>query len=174
MKKDKVQKIIKELYPYVIVVIIVVLIRSFLVTPAIVDGVSMEPTLQDNNVVILNKLNYKLNDIERFDVVVIKWKDEKIIKRVIGLPGEHVEYKNNNLYVDGFLVNEEFKHAETFNFKLENIGYKTIGGDKYFVVGDNRLDSNDSRFEVGLVDKQDILGRVNLRIFPINKISKVK
>ena len=65
-------------------------------------------------------------------------------------------------------------NVEAILTKLESIGYKTIGGDKYFVVGDNRTNSNDSRYEVGLVDKEDILGSVQVRIFPINKITIVK
>lgn len=173
MNKERIKKIIKNVYPYVIVVIVVVLIRTFIITPAVVDGKSMEPTLSDNNVIILNKLDYKLNDIERFDVVVVDWNGEKLVKRVIGLPGEHVEYKNNELYVDGFKTEEDFNHATTADFKLETIGYLTIPGDKYFVVGDNRENSTDSRY-IGLIDKEDILGSVDLRIFPLNKINKVK
>ena len=64
----------------------------------------MEPTLYNNNVVLLNKLDYKLNGVKRFDVVVVSWNDEKIIKRVIGLPGEHIEYKKGSLYVEGVIV----------------------------------------------------------------------
>ncbi len=173
MNKERIKKIIKDVYPYVIVVIVVILLRSFIITPAIVDGASMEPALQDNNVILLNKLDYRLNDIKRFDVVVIKWNKEKIIKRVIGLPGEHVEYKDGNLYVDGFIVEENFNHGETNDFKLETIGYLTIPGDKYFVVGDNRTNSTDSRV-IGLIDKEDILGKASLRIFPINKINIIK
>lgn len=174
MNKERIKKIIKDVYPYVVVVLIVVLIRTFIITPAVVDGVSMEPTLSDNNVILLNKLSLKLNGVKRYDVVVVNWNGEKIVKRVIGMPGEHVEYKNNNLYVDGILEIEDFNHASTDDFKLEEIGYKKIGGDKYFVVGDNRPESNDSRMQVGLVDKEDILGKVNVRIFPLNKIKIVK
>lgn len=173
MKKERIKKIVKDIYPYVLVVILVVLVRTFIITPAIVDGPSMEPTLYNNNVVLLNKLDYKLNGVKRFDVVVVSWNDEKIIKRVIGLPGEHIEYKKDSLYVDGVMVDEDFTHRETDDFKLEEIGYITIPGDKYLVVGDNRPDSTDSRV-IGLFDKEDILGKVSLRIFPINKIKKIK
>ncbi len=173
MNRKKVLKVVKSLIPYVIIVIVVVLIRTFIITPAMVDGSSMEPTLSNNNVVLLNKLDYKLNDISRFDVVVVNLENEKLIKRVIGLPGEHIEFKNNTLYVDGFVVEENFSHAKTHDFKLESIGYLTIPGDKYFVVGDNRNDSVDSRM-IGLIDKEDILGSVSYRIFPLNKINKVK
>ena len=166
MKKERIKKIVKDIYPYVLVVILVVLVRTFIITPAIVDGPSMEPTLY-------NKLDYKLNGVKRFDVVVVSWNDEKIIKRVIGLPGEHIEYKKGSLYVDGVMVDETFTHRETDDFKLEETGYITIPGDKYLVVGDNRPDSTDSRV-IGLFDKEDILGKVSLRIFPINKIKKIK
>ncbi len=173
MNKEKIKKLLKELLPYVIIIIIVILVRTFIITPAVVDGDSMLPNLQNNNVIILNKLDFKLNDIKRFDVVVVNYKDEKLIKRVIGLPGEHIEYKDNCLYVNGFVTNENFNHKNTADYKLEMIGYLTIPGDKYFVVGDNRTDSTDSRV-LGLIDKKDILGSVSYRIFPLNKISKIK
>lgn len=173
MNKKRLKKLVKELIPYAIVILVVVIIRTFFITPAIVDGKSMYPTLDNNNVVILNKIDYRLSDINRFDVVVIKLEKEKLIKRVIGLPGEHVEYKDGNLYVDGFMVDEDFNHADTNDFKLESIGYLKIPGDKYFVVGDNRMNSTDSRV-LGLIDKEDILGSVSYRIFPINKIGSVK
>lgn len=169
----KTKELIKKIYPYIIVVIVVVLIRSFIVTPAVVDGQSMEDTLYNNNVVILNKLDYKLNDIKRFDVVVLKYNGEKLIKRVIGLPGEHVEYKDGNLYIDGFLTEDSYGKTGTDDFKLETLGYLNIPGDMYFVVGDNRSNSADSRI-LGLIKKEDILGSVSYRIFPLTKIGRVK
>lgn len=169
----KTKELIKKIYPYIIVVIVVILIRSFIVTPAVVDGQSMEDTLYNNNVVILNKLDYKLNDIKRFDVVVLKYNGEKLIKRVIGLPGEHVEYKDGNLYIDGFLTEDSYGKTGTDDFKLETLGYLNIPGDMYFVVGDNRSNSADSRI-LGLIKKDDILGSVSYRIFPLTKIGRVK
>ena len=169
----KTKELIKKIYPYIIVVIVVVLIRSFIVTPAVVDGQSMEDTLYNNNVVILNKLDYKLNDIKRFDVVVLKYNEEKLIKRVIGLPGEHVEYKDGNLYIDGFLIEDTYGKTGTDDFKLETLGYLNIPGDMYFVAGDNRSNSADSRI-LGLIKKEDILGSVSYRIFPLTKIGRVK
>ncbi len=173
MNKRKVLKIIKEVYPYIVVILIVVLIRTFLVTPARVDGSSMEPTLSNNNLVILNKLDYRLNNIERFDVVVVKYGDEKLIKRVVGLPGEHIEFKDNNLYIDGNIVSEHFSHGITLDFKIERLGRINIPADTYFVVGDNRGHSSDSRV-FGPVDKKQILGSVKYRFFPLNKIGKIK
>ncbi len=174
MKKDNIIKFLKDIFPYVLIIILVVLIRTFIVTPAQVDGSSMKPTLNDNNLVILNKLDYRLNDIKRFDVVVVDIKTEKIIKRVIGLPGDTVSYKNKTLYINGKKVEENFTHTnDTRDFKLGDIGYQKIPGDKYFVVGDNRNNSMDSRI-IGLVDKDQILGSVSFRFFPFNKIGKVK
>ena len=174
MKNDKKKKItFKSIIPYIIVVVIVILLRTFIITPAMVDGDSMMPNLQNNNIVLLNKLKYKLNGLNRFDVVVINHDGTKLIKRVVGLPGEHVEYKDNALYVDGFLIDENFKHDTTHDFKLESIGYLTIPGDMYFVVGDNRNNSLDSRV-LGLMSKDEIIGKVNIRIFPLNKIGSVK
>ena len=173
MNKKRIKKILKEIYPYIIVVLVVVLLRSFIITPAIVDGASMEPNLHNNNLILLNKLSLKLNKIKRFDIVVIDYNGEKLIKRVIGLPGEKIEYKNNTLYVDGFITKEKFKHKTTNDFKIEKIGLLSIPGDSYFVVGDNRGNSVDSRV-IGVIDKENILGKVSFRIFPINKIGKVK
>lgn len=173
MNKKRVEKILKEAIPYIIVVVIVILIRTFIITPAVVDGDSMLPTLKDNNVIILNKLDYRLNDIKRFDIVVVDYYGDKLIKRIIGMPGEHIEYKEEGLYINGVYTSEDFEHGKTKNFKLESLGYLTIPGDKYLVVGDNRLNSTDSR-ALGLISKDDILGSVSIRIFPLNKIGKVK
>lgn len=173
MEKEKIKKILRDVLPYLIVILLVVIVRTFIITPAVVDGNSMLPGLQDNNIIILNKLDYKLNDINRFDVVVVNYNGEKLVKRIIGLPGEHVEYKDNNLYVNGFIISEDFNHETTHDFKLESIGYLSIPGDKYFVVGDNRNDSTDSRV-LGLIDRNDILGSVSFRIFPVSKIGKIK
>lgn len=173
MNKERIKRFLKDIIPYIIVIVIVILIRSFIITPALVDGNSMLPNLQNNNVILLNKLDYRLNDINRFDVVVVDFNGDKLIKRVIALPGEHIEYKENKLYIDNYFMLEDFNHDITSDFKLESIGYLTIPGDKYFVIGDNRDESTDSRV-IGLVDKEDILGSVSYRIFPLNKVGRVK
>ena len=106
-------KLLKELIPYVIIILVVVLIRTFIVTPVQVEGHSMVPTLQDNQILLLKKYqkNYK-----RFDIVVIDDGDEKLIKRIIGLPGETLEVKNNKLYINGKYVKEDFEHDKTDDF----------------------------------------------------------
>lgn len=161
----------KTILEYIIIVIVVVLIRTFLITPAKVDGSSMVPTLHNGNFLLLNKIKYTLNGVKRFDIVVIKHDNKKLVKRVVGLPGEHIAYKDNKLYINNIEIEEGFSHLMINDFKLEDIGFLVIPGDKYFLVGDNRENSLDSRV-IGLVDKKDILGITNFRLFPFNKIGK--
>ena len=92
-------KIVKEIIPYIIIIIVVVLIRTFLFTPVVVVGDSMVPTLENKQILLLDKITYKFKEIKRFDIVVIDTGKSEIIKRIIGLPGETVEYKDNLLYM---------------------------------------------------------------------------
>lgn len=162
-------KIIKEIIPYIVVITVALLIRTFLVTPVQVDGASMYPTLEDNQILILKKY---VKDYKRFDIAIIKYNDEKLVKRIIGLPGEIIEYKNNVLYVDGKKV-EEPEKFETSDFSLKELGYIRIPDNYYLVLGDNRNNSTDSRV-IGLINKKDILGITDLRIWPIKKIGSIK
>ena len=167
------KKVIKELYPYVVIVVVVVLIRSFIITPVMVSGSSMRPNLTDKEVLLERKIGYNEKTIERFDIVVIKEGKEEIIKRVIGLPGEHVSYKNNKLYINDELIEENFKFYNTIDFNLEQIcSCSKIPEGKYLVLGDNRPVSKDSRI-IGLIDKDDILGKASIRIWPISKIGSI-
>lgn len=162
-------KFIKELIPYITIIIVVVFIRTFIVTPVRVDGVSMEKTLNDKEILILNKLDKKY---ERFDIVVLNYNNEKLIKRIIGLPGESVNYKNGKLYINNKVVKDDLSNI-TGDFKLINLGYSVVPEDKYFVMGDNRDHSLDSRL-IGLIDKKSIQGTTSLRLYPFNKIGFVK
>ena len=133
----------------------------------------MVPTLNDGDIMILDKIGYKINGLDRFDIVVVDYKGEKIIKRVIGLPGDYVEYKNDKLYINGKYVEEEYDRKETSDFILEFLGEKNIPKDKYLVLGDNRPISKDSRI-IGLVDKKDIEGYTSLVLFPFSKFGNVE
>ena len=163
-------KIIKELIPYIIIIVVVVLIRSFIVTPVVVNGTSMYPTLKDKDIVLLKKFD---KNIERFDIIVFNYNNSRLIKRVIGLPGEHVKYVNGILYINNEKIEDVELDVETYNFYLEDLGYDKIPDDYYFVLGDNREVSQDSRI-IGLVSKKDICGVGVFRIFPLNKIGIVK
>ena len=86
----------------------------------------MYPTLKDGNIMILNKIGYSINGLKRFDIVVIKYQNEKIIKRVIGLPGDYVEYYDNELYINGSKVEEKFERGYTNDFDLSMLNETTI------------------------------------------------
>ena len=163
---------VKVLLPYIIIILVVLFIKAFIVTPIKVNGESMYPTLEEGDIMILNKTAYYFNKPERFDIVVVNMPDEYLIKRVIGLPGEHIEYKNNTLYVDGKRVKENFKHGVTANFNIEELGSDTIPLNTYLVLGDNRENSLDSR-ELGFIREDQLLGRTSLIILPFNRFGSV-
>lgn len=150
-------KFIKELTPYIVIVLVVVLFRTFIATPVRVDGKSMNPTLNNGEILILNKLDRKY---ERMDIVVFNYNNERLIKRVIGLPGESVKFEDNKLYINDTLVKDYSDSVKTKDFEISNIKDKC-----YFLVGDNRYDSYDSRY-IGCVNESDILGTISFRVIP--------
>ena len=160
---------IKPLLPYIIIIAVVLFIKAFIVTPIKVNGESMYPTLEEGDIMILNKTAYYFNKPKRFDIVVVDMPDEYLIKRVIGLPGEQIEYKNNTLYVDGKKVKENFKHGKTDDFNIKELGSDTVPEGYYLVMGDNRGNSLDSR-ELGFMKEEQLLGRTNLIILPFDRI----
>lgn len=170
-KKD----IVKTILSYVFIVVIVVLIRIFIFDPVRVDGASMDTTLKNGEIMILNKIYYRKNDIKRFDIVVVDEGDKNIIKRVIGLPGEKIEYRDNKLYINDEILDDPYPSSETDDFSIIDIGLEKIPSDSYFVMGDNRSNSLDSRSnQIGVVKKDIIIGRAKLVIWPFNKFGNVK
>lgn len=164
---EKFKKIIKENYSYILIIVVILLIRTYIVTPIRVNGTSMYPTLKQNEIMILNKIGLK-SGIDRFDIVVVKTDNNRIIKRVIGLPGESVMYEDGKLYINGKHVEDSYSLSKTKDF--DNIVLKE---DEYFVLGDNREVSKDSRM-IGPVKKEQILGKTRLVIFPFTKIRMEK
>ncbi len=172
---DKTKNTIKEILSYVLIIVAVILVRLFIFDPVRVDGPSMDTTLTDGQILILNKFTYKKNDIHRYDIVVVKMDDKKIIKRVIGLPNEIISIKDNKVYANGKKLKNSFASTKTDDFDLSEIGLVKIPGDSYFVLGDNREVSLDSRYpEVGTIKKEKIIGKASIRIWPFTKIGKVK
>jgi signal peptidase I len=170
---EKVKKVIKEIFSIIIVIVIGILIKIYIFCPVKVQGTSMYPTLHDKDYMIMNAIGYYLNGLERFDIVVVKTDNDMIIKRVIGLPGETIEYKDNALYVNGEEIEEEFTHDITHNFKLSEINVEVIPEGYYFVVGDNRGNSSDSR-TIGLISKNQIKGKARFIVFPFSRMGNVK
>ena len=142
-------------------------------TPVRVNGESMSPYLEEGDILILNKLDQSYN---RFDIVVVNVNDTKIIKRVIGLPGETVSYESCKLYINNEEIDDFVKDCTTRDFSLTDLyDYLMIPNDYYFVMGDNRDNSSDSREpRVGLIHKSQIEGTVSIRLYPFNKIGKLK
>lgn len=159
-------KIIKEIIPYIVIVLVVVLIRTFIITPVRVDGDSMKNTLKNGDILLL----YKLGSINRFDIIVLdEEKDnEKIIKRVIGLPGETVAIKKGKIYINDKVIDDEYAYGETSDYDKV-----TLEDDEYFILGDNRLISKDSRY-FGPIKKSEIKGKIVFRLFPFTKIGTVQ
>lgn len=158
------------------------IIRMFFFAPIVVDGPSMLPTLQDRDQMIVNKFIYQINEPERFDIVVFHASIQKdFIKRIIGLPGEHVAYENNVLYINGEAVEESFitknnglYQQDTNDFTLENLpgGFERIPEGYVLVLGDNRKNSTDSRM-LGVISMDEIVGKTNLIYWPLDRMQIV-
>ncbi|MCR4330762.1 MAG: signal peptidase I [Patescibacteria group bacterium] len=157
----------------VIAFIVVVPIRVFIASPFIVNGSSMDPSFATGNYLVIDEISYRLEEPERGDVVVFKYpKDTSkfFIKRVIGLPGETVEIRDGKVFVinetspGGFSLNEPY-----IAFPKADSSIVTLSDTEYFVMGDNREASSDSRIW-GPLDKRFITGRVLLRLFPVSEL----
>lgn len=175
-----------EYMPYLIIIFFVVIIRLFVATPVNVKGSSMSPTLQNGDTMILYKLTKNIRGIKRFDIVVIKTDSGDLIKRVIGLPGDKIKYevkyvneeKTGVLTINGEVVEEKFLTTSkkigtcetNWTICSEEI---TVPKGEYFVMGDNRDDSKDSRM-IGTIPFKDVKGTTELILFPFNRFGKVK
>ncbi|KKT28581.1 MAG: Signal peptidase I [Candidatus Giovannonibacteria bacterium GW2011_GWC2_44_9] len=154
----------------VISVAIVLPIRAYVAQPFIVSGASMEPNFHDGEYLIIDELTYALRKPERGEVIVFRYPlnpSEFFIKRIVGLPGETVEIKNSKIFINGDVVSESFISADIAKKTLPNL--KTnLDENEYFVLGDNRPKSSDSRFW-GALPKDKIMGRALLRLWPVAK-----
>lgn len=151
---------------------IIILFRMFVFANFEVSGESMANNFHDGEKLIVSKLDYKFIKPERFDVIIFKANEKQdFIKRVIGLPGEKVEYKNNLLYINDQPIEESYLEQNTYDFKLGDIlQYDKVPKNHVFVLGDNRTNSLDSRSkEVGFVSYDQIIGKVKMRYLPFNR-----
>lgn len=165
-----VKEFVKDTVKIAILIIGILLIIQYVGSVTKVVGSSMDPTLKDEEILILNKLKYRMSNIERGDIISLKYADTKyLIKRVIGLPGDSLYIKDNNVYINNKKLEEEYLKNDLVydDFSLSDSGYPVIPENYYFVLGDNRENSLDSR-EIGLIKKEDILGKISFRFWPLN------
>ena len=160
--------------------IIVAIVRHYLFANYIVNGESMMPTIEEGNRLIVNKIESEFRSPDRFDLIVFHANaEEDYIKRVIGLPGDKIEYENDQLYVNDQPINEpyldDYKNnliegqlTEDFTL-LDKTGHSTVPEGYYVVLGDNRRHSFDSRHS-GFISEKEIVGIVNIRYWPLDRL----
>jgi signal peptidase I len=182
-KKSTLKAVLKEIIIFALIAFgIFFIFRPYVAEPYVVDGASMDPTFQTGDYLIVNKLSYEIGVPERNTVIVFRYpKNPKtnFIKRIIGLPGETVKMKDNIVTIinknipKGFLIDQSYVVHQC----APNLGHScvkdfeiTLDDDEYFVMGDNRMDSFDSR-SWGPVEKKFLLGEPILRLLPLSKIS---
>ncbi len=159
----------------VIAFLVALLITKFVANHTTVEGSSMDPCLQDGDELLVEKISYLVGEPERFDVIVFEQsEDVNYVKRVIGLPGETVQIKDEKIYVNDRAVFDEHRKE-----RMKSAGIAkdkiTLGADEYFVLGDNRNASKDSRDEtVGLVKKKQIRGKAWIRVLPSEKFGEIQ
>jgi len=170
-----------------IAIIFTMSIRYFILSPVVVKGASMEPTFETGDKVIVNKVGPRITNYDRFDVIVFEIKEDKhYIKRIIGLPGDHVAYKDDVLFINGEAFDEPYlteykeglldKGDFTYDFTLEEqLGEMTVPEGHFFVLGDNRRQSIDSRsLDIGFVSQDKILGTAGFVLWPFERLGNTR
>ncbi|MCI5879347.1 MAG: signal peptidase I [Bacillales bacterium] len=160
-----IKEFIKDSIKYILFVLTIIIIAVYVIGFNQVIGSSMNPTLNNNDVLILDKLVYRLKNIKRYDIVAINDEQSKyIVKRVIGLPNDKVVFKDNILYINDEKITEDYKIGTTEDLEV------IVPKDMYFVLGDNRENSSDSRDKkIGFIKKENILGKIRIKLWPFNK-----
>ncbi|WP_020007794.1 signal peptidase I [Salinicoccus albus] len=160
-----------------VAVVLILVIRTFLFVSYTVDGLSMDPTFEDGDRVVVNKFIYNFTDYDTGDVIVFNSEEgPAYVKRVIGTPGDTVRMDDKQVYVNDEAIDEDYlvhtQDSYMDNFTLQELGVEggTIPEDHILVLGDNRPVSRDSR-DFGLVDNSQVVGEVQLRFWPLNEIS---
>lgn len=181
-RKERQHSIIGELLGWIVYIAIIIgltyLIITFVGQRTSVSGHSMETTLQDGDQLIVDKISYRFREPKRYDIIVFPYQYEDnvfYIKRIIGLPGETVQVKDGYTYINGERMESDIYGAEL----MESGGIASepiiLGEDEYFVLGDNRNHSSDSRDpSVGVLTRDDLLGRAWIRIYPFNNMGVIR
>jgi len=180
-KKPLIKKIIFEIIVWIVEIVVVITLAYFLVNYAIerttMHGNSMETTLLDQDKIIVNKYSYRFSEPKRYDVIVFKQSDKEHsyynIKRIIGLPGEAIQIESGNIYINGEVITEPLV-TET----IKNSGLAAeeilLDDNEYFILGDNRNNSEDSRFaNIGTILFDDIIGKAWIRTNDFDFVNKI-
>ena len=175
------KSILKELMGWIVYIIIIVALAWVIITfvgqRTQVSGHSMETTLSHGDQLIVDKISYRFRDPDRYDIVVFPYKYEEntyYIKRIIGLPGETVQIIDGYVYIDGQQLDEHYGNEVMLDPGIAEEPV-TLGDDEYFVLGDNRNNSQDSRVaNVGVIHRKDLLGRAWIRIWPLSEFGVIK
>ncbi len=177
-EKANVKEVLRELIIYALIIVICVhVMPRYVIQRTIITGHSMENTLQDKDNVLVEKLFFSLSEPERFEVVMFypygRDEEDYYVKRVIGLPGETIQIIGDDIYIDGELIEENYgKQAITYQGIAEEP--LTLGKDEYFLMGDNREVSFDSRYEeIGPIKRDLIAGKAILRIWPLGEVGGI-
>lgn len=175
------KSVIGELFGWIVYIVIIVLLSLFIITfvgqRTRVSGHSMETTLSDGDNLIVDKVSYRFRDPQRYEIIVFPFQYEEntyYIKRIIGLPGETVQIIDGYVYVNGEFLGEEYgaEIMESAGIAADPI---TLSEDEYFVLGDNRNHSSDSRDpSVGIINRKALIGRAWVRIWPFDKIGVIE
>lgn len=179
-KEEKQRGFFKELVSWAcyiaVLFFLVFLINTFVGQRTYVSGHSMEPTLGDGDNLIIDKLSYRFRDPRRYDIIVFPYEFEEnvyYIKRIIGLPGETVQIIDGYVYIDGKKLDEHYGAEVMLDAGIAEEPV-TLGKEEYFVLGDNRNHSSDSRKpNVGILNRDDLIGRAWVRIWPLNRIGVI-
>jgi signal peptidase I len=162
-----------------IAVVVALLLRLFVVQTFYIPSLSMSPTLQIGDRIVVNKLSYRFHGVGRGDIIVFKappavakdcdTNDTDLVKRVIGLPGETISDQSGTIYIDGKALAQPWLPKNDPNTYTASFKQVHIGVNDYFVMGDNRVNSCDSRYW-GTVPRSDVIGKVEMRIWPFSRI----
>lgn len=155
----------------IIAIILAFVIKMFLFDFVMVDGSSMFPTLENGDRLIINKIGYTIGEPEKGDIVILNYDaSTEYVKRVIAEGGDTIEIKDMVTYINGSPIEENYINTEAF----EDFNKVTVPQGTYFVMGDNRANSSDSRYQsLGFVDKDAIIGKVIFKIWPLSKLGGV-
>lgn len=176
---DKLREVLSTSLYFLVVIGISFLIIKYVGQRTVVIGDSMMETLYDGDNLILNKISYRFKEPERFDVIVFPYRNgsgKNYIKRVIGLPGETIQIlQDGTILIDDEPLIESYGREVIASNRIGNAANPiSLGDGEYFVMGDNRNNSNDSRFdEIGIVHREEITGKVWIRVYPFGDFGKI-